>query len=115
MNIAEAIIIGTSHHSFHGIDSDFPERRLKYGSNNIANTSAMANERKLNNVDSVRNCLIRLYLSEPMTFLNPTSLARLADLAVDRLIKLMHAMISMKHAIAPNNHTNRMSPLDRLS
>ncbi|MBA7635218.1 hypothetical protein ES703_42819 [subsurface metagenome] len=53
-------------------------------------------------MDSLKNCFISWLLCEPKTFLIPTSLARLADLAVERFIKLKHAINKTKSAIAEN-------------
>src|SRR5665213_128869 len=74
-----------------------------------------AKERKLYSKDSVRNCFTRLLRDDPITFLSPTSFALLADLAVERLIKLIQAIIRMKQAMAPNSQTNRISPWDKPS
>ena len=46
----------------------------------------------------------------PITFLTPTSLARSADLAVDRFMKLMQAIARMINAIKVNSCTKRISP-----
>src|SRR6185295_53638 len=95
--------------------NDLADKVLKYGSRAQASNSPSTNERKLKSKDSVRNCCTRLLLCEPTTFRSPTSLARLADLAVERLIKLIQAIIRIKQAMAPNNHTKRISPCDNSS
>ncbi len=113
MPAADPTSMGISHGADHGMASDFADSTLKYGSSTTANRIASEKERKLNNKDSVRNCQTRLPLSEPTTLRRPTSLARLADLAVDRLMKLMHARIKIKMATAPNSQTKRISPFSR--
>jgi len=50
--------------------------------------------------DSPRNCLMSCKRKAPRTFLTPTSLALLADRAVERFMKLKEAMSRMKNAIA---------------
>ena len=65
---------------------------------------ANANETKLKSADSVRNCFMRLILCDPTTFRNPTSLARFADFAVERLIKLIQAIEIIKIAIAMSRY-----------
>src|SRR5215472_11561987 len=101
--IAETIMNGNNHHTVHGTLNDFAASLLKYGSNNIAMIKLNANESTLYCNDSVRNCLTRLIRCEPTTFLNPTSFARFADFAVERFMKLIHAITRIKMAIAPNN------------
>jgi hypothetical protein len=58
--------------------------------------------KELIRIDSARNCLIRWLLDEPNTFRTPTSLALLADLAVDKFIKLIHASVRISKAIPLN-------------
>src|ERR1044072_322349 len=99
---ADANTAGTSHHCAHGILSDLDASVLKYGSRIQANISPSTNEKKLYNNDSAKNCWIKLLRCEPTTLRKPTSLARLADLAVERLIKLIHAITKIKPATAPN-------------
>ena len=50
--------------------------------------------------DSSMNWLVILFDADPRVLRIPTSLARLADLAVARFIKLIHAITMMKIAIA---------------
>ena len=69
------------------------------GTISITITTAMISERILRKTDSNRNCRISCFLSEPMVFLTPTSLARLLDRAVERFIKLMQAISSMIKAV----------------
>ncbi len=47
-------------------------------------------ERKARTEDSIRNCRIRIFFSEPAILRILTSLARSAERAVVRLIKLTH-------------------------
>ena len=54
-----------------------------------------ARDIKLNSMDSLKNCCISSFLLDPTTFLTPTSLARIEDLAVERFMKLMQAISSM--------------------
>jgi len=63
---------------------------------------ATINETKVIITDSEINCRMRRFLSEPRTFLIPTSLDRREDLAVVRLTKLMQANKSITNAIAVN-------------
>ena len=93
---APTISTGNSHHSVHGKTTIFPISVLKYGTSSHASNKASIKEKKLYTNDSVKNCLIRLLRREPTTFLMPTSLALPADLAVERLMKLMQAMIRME-------------------
>src|SRR5258708_19388191 len=113
MTRAANTMIGNSHQAPQGKTSDLAASRLKYGSSSQASTIARIKEQRLKSRDSVRNCLTRLPRPEPITFRSPTSLARLADLAVQRLIKLMQAISRMKQATAPHNQTTRNSPSDK--
>src|SRR6185437_9343417 len=99
---AAAVINGNNHHWFHGIDSCVPEILLNTGNTRTAMIIPIIKERKLYNIDSVRNCLIRLPRLEPTTLRNPTSFARLAERAVDKFKKLIHAKTKMKIAMAAN-------------
>ena len=51
------------------------------------------------NTDSNKNCLIRNFFSLPTTFLIPTSFARSDAWAVERFMKLIHAIINIKTAM----------------
>src|SRR5690606_27031678 len=94
----------------HGKFKTFPARVLNKGNANQEITSPKTKERKLKSIDSVRNWVINPLRCEPTTLRKPTSFARLADFAVERLTKLMHAIKRMKPATAPNNQTKRISP-----
>src|SRR6478735_1595514 len=71
---------------------------LNNGSSSNAIKMASTNEKKLNKTDSVKNCVMRCERSEPATFLIPTSLARLAERAVERFIKFTQAINKIKMA-----------------
>ena len=62
----------------------------------------IANAIKLIKMDSVKNCCTRPILSEPSTFLTPTSLARFDERAVDRFIKFTQAINKIKNAMPEN-------------
>ena len=51
-------------------------------------------------MDSIRNCRISCVRAAPTTFLIPTSLERRVDLAVDRFMKFMQAIVNTKAATA---------------
>src|SRR5215212_3067849 len=78
----------------------FPARMLKALSEEPMINSASVMERKLYIKDSVINWKMRRDLNAPTVFRTPTSFARLADLAVERFIKLMHAIRIIKAAMA---------------
>ena len=115
MMMAAMIMTGNNHHAIQGMLRFLSNSLLKKGRNNAARRIPNANEKMLNSKDSVKNCLMRLIRCDPTTFLKPTSFARLADFAVERLIKLIHAMIKIKQAMAPKSQTNRISPFSRPS
>src|SRR5689334_7427594 len=79
-----------------------PINVLKCGRKNSVKAMASAMESTVVRKDSVMNCLTRLLFKEPNTFLTPTSRARLADLAVDRFMKLIQAIKRMNTAMAVN-------------
>src|SRR5690606_7649295 len=112
---AAANSVGRNHQAVHGISMAFPAMALKVGSRTQAKTRARTKEIRLYSRDSMRNCPIKLDLWAPMVFLRPTSLARLADLAVDRLMKLMMAKSRTKTTMAEKSQTNLMSPCFRPS
>src|SRR5690349_5782093 len=64
------------------------------------------------NTDSTRNCRIKDFLCDPIAFLIPTSLALFSDLAVVRLIKLMHAISSTNTPIIVNICTYSIKPAE---
>src|SRR5260221_7997940 len=106
---------GINQYSAQGNDIDFPETMLKYGIMPPAITAPMTKETMLKRIDSVKNWLMMLLRKEPTTFLKPTSFARFADLAVDKLTKLMTAIKRINKAIPPKSQTIRISPCRRLS
>ncbi|MBA7585341.1 hypothetical protein ES708_27316 [subsurface metagenome] len=75
---------------------------LKTGLNNSTKIQAINKAIKEKMVDSPMNCLMSCNLLAPTIFLNPTSLARFADLAVDKFIKFIQAMIKTNTAIMEN-------------
>ena len=77
----------------YGINTDFPESSLKYGSIKMAMTIDTNNEIKEIRPDSVKNCRIKSSVLEPKVFLIPTSFALFNDWAVERFIKLTLASI----------------------
>ena len=72
---------------------------MNTGSENQTITIDSANARMLSSIDSPRNCLMSVERCAPSTFRSPTSFARSADLAVDILMKLMHAISRMNKTI----------------
>ena len=93
----------------------FPVKELNAGNKRYNKQTESNIAKKAKSNASPKNCAIRLLRVEPTTFLNPTSFARLADFAVDRFMKLIHAITRINTAIAPNNHTNFISPFSRRS
>jgi len=57
-------------------------------------------DKMLDTIDSVKNWPINCIRKDPKTFRTPTSLARPADRAVERLMKLMQAIITINRAMA---------------
>ena len=90
---AETNIKGRNHQNAHGITIFLPAISLKAGSNAQANIRPSINEIRLKRRDSIKNCATRLLLNAPTVFRKPTSLALLADFAVERLIKLIMAWL----------------------
>src|SRR5690349_6827188 len=82
-------------------EKTFPDTLPNNGSNNCV--MAMAKTKAINaiTIDSPRNCLISDCLSAPNTFLTPTSAERLEDLAVDKFMKLIHAINKVNNATEP--------------
>ncbi len=107
---AAAMNKGKNHHSFQGRTRVNSVSLLKYGRNTTDIIRARKKANMLNNTDSIKNWLTSSLRNDPTTFLNPISIARFADLAVERLIKFIQAMIRIKPATAPNIQTKRMSP-----
>src|SRR5215813_10762234 len=76
-----------------------PDTCEKAGSNNRVTPNAIAKAIKLISNDSPRNCLMREDFSAPNTFRIPTSAERLDERAVDKFMKLMHAISKVNKAI----------------
>src|SRR6056297_4203991 len=91
---------GANHQSDQGSAMLLAAISLNIGSNTHASAIPNTKEMILKTTDSVRNWFTRLFLKAPIVFLSPTSLALLADLAVERLIKLIMAKSNTKAAIA---------------
>src|SRR6185312_104088 len=72
----------------------------------IARTKAM--NVKMN--DSQKNCTINCFLFDPSVFLMPTSFARFSLLAVERFMKLIHAINKMIIAMMENKRTYSIMP-----
>src|SRR6202795_695942 len=62
-------------------------------------------------MDSIRNCHIRLRGLTPNTFRTPISFALSRERAVDRFIKLIQAISTMKTAIQENKYTLSRLPV----
>src|SRR3569833_2832916 len=82
------------------ITISLPDNWLKSGSNAQASSRAITVEASVTSADSDKNCATRYPRGEPKTLRTPTSRARLADLAVERFMKLTQASISTKMAMA---------------
>ena len=80
----------------------FPVKVLNAGM--VISTAMMAISRAINVriSDSPRNCDTSLAFDTPMAFLIPISLALLLEVAVDRFIKLIPAMIRIRMAATRN-------------
>src|SRR5215475_3733254 len=85
--------------------SVFPATALNGFRKNAANTIARSVATKLNRIASARNCFINCFFSEPKTLRMPTSLARFADCAVERFIKLTQASTIINKATAEKIYT----------
>src|SRR6202012_6150632 len=83
----------------------FPARSLKYGNKRYTNPKASSMEKSVSITDSTRNWVISHSLSDPITLRIPTSFERRAELAVDRLVKLMQASSRINTANAPKMYT----------
>src|SRR6056297_328221 len=110
MKMAETNNNGANHQSDQGSTMLLEAISLNVGSNAHASAIPNTKEMMLKTTDSVRNWFTRLFLKAPIVFLSPTSLALLADFAVERLMKLIIAKSNTKMAMAANNQTNFMSP-----
>ena len=82
---------------------------------NAPNGKAIITPMNANKNDSPRNCFMRSYFPAPITFLTPTSLALFDARAVDKFMKLMHAMMSMNKATAEKIYTYCTSPFASIS
>ena len=63
---------------------------------------ATINARIFTKNDSNMNCKNNCFADAPITFLKPTSLDRSIDFAVDKLIKLIHAISKINAPINDN-------------
>ena len=80
----------------------FPATSENKGNNILVKASAKANAISDMRIDSPMNCQIRDFFSAPKTFRTPTSADLFEDRAVDRFMKLMHAINNVKRAIDPS-------------
>lgn len=80
------------------MEIDFDATSLKSGNSNIARTMAIKREIKESNIDSLKNWMIIWTRRAPTVLRKPTSFARLDESAVDKFIKLMQAINSIKNA-----------------
>src|SRR5690606_17327419 len=101
MNKPKTTRDGMKYQVAHGKTKDLPAMLLKKGSRSTAKNKANTIEIPLYKKDSVMNWMTSAPRSEPMVFRIPTSFARAAALAVDRLIKLIMAIININAAIPP--------------
>ena len=97
-------------HALTGMESCFPDRRLNAGKKTAARHTPMTDENKVSNIASPINCLISVHSSAPTTFRTPTSLARPTDRAVERFIKLIHAISRIKKATRVKSLTYSIRP-----
>src|SRR6218665_2543902 len=75
---------------------------FKKGKPKYTRNKATANERKDINTDYTKNWAINCFRPETSTLRTPTSLERLMEPAVDRLVKFAQASNKIKRASAPN-------------
>src|SRR6185295_18981521 len=83
---------------------------LNKGINRITRAMEKINQTNATKADSLRNCLINWYLSDPTVLRIPTSLALFSLRAVDRFMKLIQASISTNTPIIANSQTNCIRP-----
>ena len=76
----------------------FPAKVLKYGSDSSTRIKAIANAKQPKKHDSPRNWYINCFLEAPTAFRMLISTARLPARAVDKLIKLKHAIVNINSA-----------------
>ena len=72
---------------------------LNHGNESSTRIRAKASASKLRITDSLKNWVISKERFDPDAFRKPISRALVADLAVERFIKLMEAMTRIKNAI----------------
>src|SRR5580704_7187904 len=80
--------------------NSLPDIWLKKGNNASATKTAIIAAARVTMTDSIKNWAMRYFRGEPNTFLMPTSLALFEDLAVERFMKLIHAINKIKIAMA---------------
>src|ERR1700722_975070 len=85
--------------------NSLPDSVLNTGRRAHARNKARVAPAIVTMTDSVRNWATRYFRGDPSTFLMPTSLARLADRAVDRFMKLIQAINRMNKAMAEKMYT----------
>ena len=93
----------------------FPDRLLKVGRK--METRMIEKKREMNErrIDSTMNCFMRCDFCAPVTFLMPTSLILVEDLAVAKFMKLIQAMSKTKAAMTEKMYTYLiLPPPDRL-
>src|SRR5687768_15769255 len=88
----------------------FADKLLNHDKQSHEMATASPVDRTVVNMDSVKNCLINDLFSEPTTLRIPTSFARLADLAVERFMKLIQASINTNKATAEKMYTYWIFP-----
>ena len=93
-----------------GSASCLPVRLLNTGKTAPAIAMAIMVERIVSKMASPINCFINTMRNAPITFLTPTSFARLTDRAVARFIKLMQAISKIKTAIMVKRRTYSILP-----
>src|SRR6185503_16616474 len=95
--------------------SSFPERLLNSGSSAQAPASASTVASNVTSTDSERNKAISRLRDDPSTLRTPSSRLRLAERAVDRLIKLIQAINNTKKATADKKEIYPPLPLASIS
>ena len=75
------------------------DKLLNAGTKSAVIANAIKKAMRLIMSDSPRNCDIRDFFSAPNTFLIPTSAERLDERAVERFMKLIHAINNVNNAI----------------
>src|SRR5437762_13944524 len=90
---------------FQATDTCLPDTLLKNGSSRITNNKDNAKEKTTVNNDSLKNCRMICFQSEPIVFRIPTSFARFSLRAVLRFMKLIQASNKTNTPIIPNIQT----------